>query len=92
MAFSSMSPRPYGDQWSITLSVPVITNTPLSRSCLSGICRVPIGTVEAMVICCAAMRGARASTSCSLSVARAKAWLMVSLPFSSGVFSTVCTM
>lgn len=27
-AFSSMSPSPYGDQWSITLSVPVITKTP----------------------------------------------------------------
>jgi hypothetical protein len=53
---------------------------------------VPIGTVEAMVTRCAAMRVAISSTCCSLSVASAKAWLMVSLPFSSGVFSTVSTM
>ncbi|MMZ67974.1 hypothetical protein D1872_306160 [compost metagenome] len=92
MAFSSISPRPYGDQWSITLSVPVITNTPLSRSCLSGMCIVPIGTVDAIVICWAAMRVASASTCFSLSIASAKPWLIVNLPFSSGVFSTVSTM
>ena len=27
-----MSPRPYGDQWSITLSVPVITKPAAGRS------------------------------------------------------------
>ncbi|MNC82129.1 hypothetical protein D3C75_1355230 [compost metagenome] len=72
--------------------MPVITNTPFSCNCLSGICIVPIGTVEAMVICCAAMRVAMASTSCSFIIASANAWLMVTLPFSSGVFSTVSTM
>lgn len=86
VGFFQHVPRPYGDQWSITLSVPVMTNTPLSRSCFSGMCSVPIGTVEAMVTCCAAMRVAISSTCCSFSVASAKAWLMVSLPFSSGVF------
>lgn len=35
VAFSSMSPRPCARRpvWSITLSVPVMTNTPLSRNC-----------------------------------------------------------
>ncbi len=57
-----------GNQWSITLSVPVITFTPLSCNCLSGICSVPIGTVEAIEICCTAIRCASSSTCCSLSV------------------------
>ena len=51
-----MSPLPKGDQWSITLSVPVITKTPLSCICGSGIVSAPSGTVEAIVICWADRR------------------------------------